>query len=93
MPSAAIRVAGAALRRYLVGMPVPEPLLEILRCPQSRAPLLYFRDDGEYGECLFCPESGLLYRVDDGLPVMLIEEATKLGEREAAALVARAPGG
>jgi uncharacterized protein YbaR (Trm112 family) len=49
-------------------------LLEILVCPKSRAPLIYF----EAEEFLFCPESRLRYRIEDGVPVMLIEEAEEL---------------
>ena len=43
-------------------------------CPSSRAPLLYFEPEG----FLFCPESRLRYRIDDGVPVMLVEEAEEL---------------
>jgi uncharacterized protein YbaR (Trm112 family) len=40
---------------------------------------------------LFCPESRLKYRIEDDIPVMLIEEAERVSEAEAAALLARAP--
>ena len=53
-----------------------EPWLrEILRCPQCRGEL---RDAaGPQGAELVCTSSecGLAYRVDDGIPVMLIDEA------------------
>ena len=53
-----------------------EPWLrEILRCPSCRAEL---RDaSGPSGAELVCtnPDCGLAYRVDDGIPVMLIDEA------------------
>jgi uncharacterized protein len=53
-----------------------EPWLrEILRCPSCRAEL---RDEaGPQGPELVCTNSGcgLAYRVDDGIPVMLIDEA------------------
>lgn len=62
-------------------------LLEILVCPESKGPLVYFRDEG----FLFCPDSRLKYRVDDGIPVMLIEEAERLDEQAAAQLMERAP--
>jgi len=62
-------------------------LLEILVCPESKGPLIYFRDEG----FLFCPDSRLRYRVEDGIPVMLIEEAERLDEQAAARLMERAP--
>ena len=68
-------------------MPLDPELLEILVCPESRKPLLYFEDE----HFLFCPDSRLKYRVEDGIPVMLVEEAERLSEEEGRALVARAP--
>jgi len=67
-------------------MSLPADLLDILVCPQSKQPLLYFEDEG----FLFCPASRLKYRVEDGIPVMLVEEAEEVCDAEAAALVARA---
>jgi uncharacterized protein YbaR (Trm112 family) len=63
-------------------------LLEILVCPESKKPLLYFEKEG----FLFCPESRLKFRIEDDIPVMLVEEAERLDEAEAAALVERAKG-
>ncbi len=57
-----------------------EPWLrEILRCPQCHAEL---RDaDGADGPELVCTgaECGLAYRVDDGVPVLLVDEARRPG--------------
>lgn len=61
-------------------------LLEILVCPSSRAPLLYFEPEG----FLFCPESRLRYRIEDGVPVMLVEEAEELDAARSSELVALA---
>jgi uncharacterized protein YbaR (Trm112 family) len=61
-------------------------LLEILVCPSSRAPLLYFEPEG----FLFCPESRLRYRIEDGVPVMLVEEAEELDEARSGELLALA---
>jgi len=61
-------------------------LLEILVCPESKKPLLYFEKES----FLFCPESRLKYRIEDDIPVMLIEEAERLDEAAARELVARA---
>lgn len=60
-------------------------LLEILVCPESKKPLVYF----EAENFLFCPESRLRYRIEDDIPVMLIEEAERVSEAEAQALMAR----
>ena len=58
-------------------MPLAEHLLAILRCPKSRGELIYFAAGVvEPDEFLFCPASKLRYRIDDGIPVMLIEEAS-----------------
>ena len=55
-----------------------EPWLrEILRCPACRAEL---RDEtGSDGHELVCTgsECGLAYRVDEGIPVLLVDEARK----------------
>jgi hypothetical protein len=59
-----------------VSVALDSRLLEILVCPRSRAPLIYF----EAEEFLFCPESRLRYRIEDGVPVMLVEEAEELDE-------------
>ncbi len=70
-------------------MPLPAELVELLVCPASKAPLLYVPGD-EAQECLVCPTSRLRYRIEDGVPVLLIEEAERLDEEAAAALVAQA---
>ena len=56
--------------------PTIEPWLrEILRCPACRHEL---RDDtGPSGPELVCTNAacGLAYRIDDGVPVLLVDEA------------------
>ncbi len=59
---------------------------QILVCPQSKKPLIYFRDE----DFLFCPESKLKYRIEDDVPVLLIEEAERLDDDAAEHLVSRA---
>lgn len=49
-------------------------LLEILVCPVSKAPLRYDRTNQE----LICDESGLIYPIRDGIPVMLESEARRI---------------
>ncbi len=56
--------------------PFDPELLEILRCPISHAPLVH--QDGR----LLCFESRKAYRIEDGIPVMLAEEAEDIPEAE-----------
>ena len=53
-------------------------LLEILACPADKGPLLYFADE----DSLYNPRLRLSYRVDAGIPVMLIDEAGQVGDAE-----------
>ena len=52
-------------------MALSQELLDILVCPESKQALVYFADEG----FLFCPESRLKYRIEDDIPVMLVDEA------------------
>lgn len=61
-------------------------LLEILACPESKGPLVYFEAEG----FLFSPDSRLKYPIRDGIPVMLVDEAERLDEAAASALLAEA---
>lgn len=61
-------------------------LLEILACPKDKGPLLYF--EGE--ESLYNPRLHLRYRVTEGIPVMLIDEAETVDEAEHERLLAKA---
>ena len=67
-------------------MQLQADLLAILVCPESKKPLVYFADEG----FLYCPASKLKYRIDEGIPVMLVDEATRVSDQEGAALVAKA---
>ncbi len=69
-------------------------LLDILVCPKSKAPLVYF-PRGEAGDdaaaaFLLCPASRLRYRIDDGVAVLLVEEAQEIAAAELERLLARA---
>ncbi|HTE54875.1 MAG TPA: Trm112 family protein [Kofleriaceae bacterium] len=65
-------------------MPLSAELLAILVCPESRQPLLHIPPGADgAGESLFCPASRLRYRVEDGIPVMLVEDAERLDEAAA----------
>lgn len=52
-------------------MTVDPRLLKILVCPQDKGPLEYLEDKG----VLVNPRLGVAYRIEDGIPVMLAEEA------------------
>ncbi len=68
-------------------MALSPELLEILVCPESKEELVYF----EAENFLFCPASKLKFRIEDDIPVMLIDEAERLDESQASELMARAP--
>jgi uncharacterized protein YbaR (Trm112 family) len=48
-----------------------DKLLGILVCPEDRGPLLLINDD----ELLYNPRLRRAYRIDDGIPVLLVDEA------------------
>ncbi len=49
-------------------------LLEILVCPLTKGPLRYDRERQE----LISDQAGLAYPIRDGIPIMLVEEATPI---------------
>jgi uncharacterized protein len=55
-------------------MTLSPQLLEILVCPKCKGPLEY----RETESCFVCHSCRLRYPVRDGVPVMLIDEATPL---------------
>jgi uncharacterized protein YbaR (Trm112 family) len=52
-------------------MPLSKELLEIIVCPKCKGGLMYLRDK----ERLNCDACRLSFRVEDDIPIMLIEEA------------------
>jgi uncharacterized protein YbaR (Trm112 family) len=62
-------------------------LLGILACPQDKGPLLLVGD-----ELLYNPRLRRAYPIENGIPVLLIDEARDVGEDEHATLLARAAG-
>jgi uncharacterized protein YbaR (Trm112 family) len=50
---------------------VDDKLLNILVCPQDRGPLLLIGDD----EMLYNPRLRRVYRIEGGIPVLLVDEA------------------
>lgn len=55
-------------------MALPKDLLDILVCPKSKGPLVYDQERN----ALICEASGLVYRIEEDIPVMLVEEAEPL---------------
>jgi hypothetical protein len=55
-------------------MSLPADLLEILVCPQCKGTLDYRTAPKEE---LVCNKCRLIYAVEDDIPIMLIDEATK----------------
>ena len=64
-------------------------LLEILACPQDKGPLLYFEDE----DVLYNPRLRRRYRIHDGVPDMLIDDAEDVGPDEHDRLTAKAGAG
>jgi len=56
------------------------------RCPKSHEPLLHFpkgeANQDEAQAFYLCPASHLRYRVDQGIPVFLVDEATAVTAAE-----------
>jgi uncharacterized protein YbaR (Trm112 family) len=61
-----------------VALALDPRLLEIIACPEDKGPLLYF----EAEEALYNPRLQRRYRIDDGIPVMLIDEAEQVDPDE-----------
>lgn len=59
-------------------------LLDILVCPDDRGPLLHIDD------LLYNPRLRRAYRIEEGIPVLLVDEATDVGPDQHERLMARA---
>ena len=55
-------------------MPLDPRLLDILCCPACHGDLV------EKAEGLHCQGCGLLYPIEDGIPVMLVDQAKQVGK-------------
>ena len=66
-------------------MSLDAKLLQILACPQDKGPLFYFSSD----EFLYTPRLQRKYNIVEGIPVMLIDEATSVDASEHEGLVQR----
>ena len=67
-------------------MSLSQQLLEILACPEDKGPLLYFEQEN----WLYNPRLLRRYRIDDDIPIMLIDEAETVDQDEHDRLVALA---
>jgi uncharacterized protein len=67
---------------------IDETLLSILVCPADRGPLVLVAKGDE--ELLYNPRMRRAYRIEDGIPVLLVDEAIEVGDDEHAQLMARA---
>jgi uncharacterized protein YbaR (Trm112 family) len=67
-------------------MALDPSLLEILACPDDKGPLLYFQDE----DTLYNPRLKRRYRIEDDIPVMLVDEATDVDDAEHERLLAKA---
>ncbi|HVB42365.1 MAG TPA: Trm112 family protein [Streptosporangiaceae bacterium] len=66
-----------------------EPLLRLLACPIDKQGLLYFPDEA----VLYNPRLRRIYRIVEGRPVMLADQAEPAPEEEHLRLVKRAAHG
>lgn len=57
---------------------IDETLLNILACPEDKGPLYYFEAD----QFFYNPRLQRRYEIRDGIPVMLIDEATAVSDAE-----------
>ena len=55
-------------------MALDPELLEIMACPKCKGDI----ELNEKGDGLICRNCKLLYRIEDDIPIMLIEEATPI---------------
>jgi uncharacterized protein YbaR (Trm112 family) len=61
-------------------------LLSVLACPVDKGPLLWFADE----DLLYNPRLHRSYRVEDGVPILLVEEGNDVSDSEHERLTAKA---
>jgi uncharacterized protein YbaR (Trm112 family) len=67
---------------------IDETLLRILVCPADRGPLVLVDDANDH--LLYNPRLRRAYRIEDNIPVLLIDEAIEVSDEEHDRLMARA---
>ncbi len=70
-------------------MPLDPLLVEVLACPVDKGPLLWFADE----DVLYNPRLRRAYVVRGGIPVLLADESTVVGDAEHERLTAKAAAG
>ncbi|MCC7510627.1 MAG: Trm112 family protein [Planctomycetes bacterium] len=60
--------------------PLDPDFLSMLVCPESHKPLV------QRGDRLLCKESGKAYRIVDGIPNLIVDEAERITDAELATL-------
>ena len=66
-------------------MALDPQLLEILACPEDKGPLLYLEDEA----ALYNPRLQRRYRIQDDIPIMLIDEAEAVDAAEHERILAK----
>jgi uncharacterized protein len=64
---------------------IDDSLLSILVCPADRGPLVLVAEE----QLLYNPRLRRAYRIEDGIPVLLIDEARDVDDEEHARLTER----
>ena len=59
-------------------MSLDQRLLEVLACPEDKGPLWYFDDE----EILYNPRLRRVFVIDNGIPVLLIDESKEVSDDE-----------
>ena len=59
-------------------MGLDQRLLDVLACPEDKGPLWYFEDE----EILYNPRLRRVFVVDNGIPVLLIDESKQVSDDE-----------
>ena len=65
-------------------MPLDPRLLAVLACPEDKGPLFYLGDE----DGLYNPRLHRRYRVRDGIPVMLVDEAETVSDERHESIMA-----
>tara|TARA_Y100001960_G_scaffold307249_1_gene363336 strand:- start:369 stop:581 length:213 start_codon:yes stop_codon:yes gene_type:complete len=66
-------------------MGLDQRLLDILACPEDKGPLMYFEDEA----VLYNPRLKRAYTVNQGIPVLLIDEAKQVSDEEHQRLISK----
>jgi len=64
-------------------------LLDILACPEDKGPLYYLADE----QSLYNPRLKRRYKIDDDIPIMLVEESETVSDEEHARVMAKVEAG